>query len=115
MFCARSYQPRSFDQTLLHRCVGDHWPQVRASCEAHGRPLPAFVKREFDAYLRCGDLREGFLRIHYTGCGRDRLVPFSCKGRGFCPSCGGRRMEEGAAWLVKMGPLISLFTFTTTP
>ncbi len=28
------------------------------------------------------------------------LVPFSCKGRGFCPSCGGRRMTELAAHLV---------------
>lgn len=99
MFCARSYQPRSFDQALLHRCVAQHWPRVRLACETHGRPLPSFVHREFDAYLRCGDLREGFLRIHCAGCGHDRLVPFSCKGRGFCPSCGGRRMAEGATWL----------------
>jgi len=27
-------------------------------------------------------------------------VPFSCKGRGFCPSCGGRRMAAQAAHLV---------------
>jgi len=109
MLCARSYQPRTFDQTLLHRCVSDHWPRVRRACEAHGRPLPPFVQREFDAYLRCGDLREGFLRIHCAGCGHDRLVPFSCKGRGFCPSCGGRRMEAGAAWLCeRMLPPVSL-------
>ena len=99
MLCARSYQPRTFDRTLLHGCVAQHWPHVRRACEARGRPLPSFVQREFDAYLRCGDLRDGFLRIHCAGCGHDRLVPFSCKGRGFCPSCGGRRMEEGAAWL----------------
>lgn len=29
-----------------------------------------------------------------------RLVPFSCKGRAVCPSCGGRRMAERAAHLV---------------
>jgi len=28
------------------------------------------------------------------------LVAFSCKGRGFCPSCGGRRLTERAAHLV---------------
>ena len=28
------------------------------------------------------------------------VVAFSCKGRGFCPSCGGRRMSELAAHLV---------------
>ena len=32
--------------------------------------------------------------------GLDRLVPFSCKGRAVCPSCGGRRMAERAAHLV---------------
>ena len=32
-----------------------------------------------------------------AGCGLDRLVPFSCKGRAVCPSCGGRRMAERTA------------------
>lgn len=29
-----------------------------------------------------------------AACGLDRLVAFSCKGRGFCPRCGGRRMAR---------------------
>jgi hypothetical protein len=33
-------------------------------------------------------------------CGKDELVAFSCKRRGFCPSCGGRRMADTAAFLV---------------
>lgn len=37
--------------------------------------------------------------MHCAGCGRDELVAFSCKGRGFCPSCGGRRMAETAMHL----------------
>src|SRR4029450_8146174 len=40
-----------------------------------------------------------FLRLHCDDCGHDRLVPFSCKRRGFCPSCGGRRMADTAAHL----------------
>jgi hypothetical protein len=28
-------------------------------------------------------------------------VAFSCKRRGFCPSCGARRMAESAALLVE--------------
>src|SRR5216683_497916 len=32
--------------------------------------------------------------------GAEHLVPFSCKGRGWCPSCGGRRMTERVAHLV---------------
>lgn len=35
-----------------------------------------------------------------TGCHHEQLVAFSCKRRGFCPSCGARRMAESAALLV---------------
>jgi len=42
----------------------------------------------------------GFARFRCGDCVLDRLVPFSGKGRGFCPSCGGRRMAERAAHLV---------------
>ncbi len=37
--------------------------------------------------------------MHCTDCGRDGLVAFSCKKRGFCPGCCGRRMAETAAHL----------------
>jgi hypothetical protein len=40
------------------------------------------------------------VRLACEGCGHDLLVAFSCKGRGFCPSCGGRRMTQTAAHLV---------------
>jgi hypothetical protein len=50
--------------------------------------------------LRCGILAHGFARVHCDGCGQDDVVAFSCKGRGFCPSCGAARMVDTAAWLV---------------
>ena len=59
------------------------------------------MKREFEAYLRCGILAHGFARVRCEGCAFEHLVPFSCKGRGFCPSCGGRRMAAHAAQLVE--------------
>ena len=62
--------------------------------------MPRFVEQEFREFLGCGCLASGFARFHCDACGLDRLVPFSCKGRGFCPSCGGRRMAEPAAHLV---------------
>lgn len=49
VYPARTYEPRRSDQTILHRCVSQFWPQVSDTCEAHGRPLPSFVHREFDA------------------------------------------------------------------
>ena len=62
--------------------------------------MPKFVERELRAYLQCGILAYGFVRVHCDACGHDRVVAFSCKGRGFCPSCGGRRMADTAAFLV---------------
>ena len=67
---------------------------------AAGADLPQFVKDEFDAFLECGILAYGFLRLRCGGCVHDKLVAFSCKRRGFCPSCGARRMAQTAAHLV---------------
>ena len=58
------------------------------------------VRDEFDAFLECGILAHGFLRLRCGDCGHDKLLAFSCKRRGFCPSCGGRRMSQTAAHLV---------------
>jgi len=51
-------------------------------------------------YLRCGRLEHGFLRLRCDTCHAEHLLAFSCKRRGFCPSCDARRMADGAAWLV---------------
>lgn len=62
--------------------------------------MPRFCVREVDAFLRCGILAYGFARVWCEACRKDDVVAFSCKGRGFCPSCGARRMADTAAWLV---------------
>ena len=67
---------------------------------AQGRPLPKYVRKEFDEYLKCGRLEYGFLRLRCDSCRAERLLAFSCKNRGFCPSCGARRMAQSAALLV---------------
>jgi len=58
------------------------------------------VRDEFDAFLECGILAHGFLRLRCGDCGGYKLVAFSCKRRGFCPWCGARRMAQTAARLV---------------
>jgi hypothetical protein len=68
--------------------------------DAAGADLPQFVKDEFDAFLECAILAHGFLRLHRGDGGHDKLLAFSCKRRGFCPSCGARRMAQTAAHLV---------------
>ena len=66
----------------------------------HRIEVAALIKDEFDAFLECGILAHGFLRLRCGECGHDKLLAFSCKRRGFCPSCGARRMSQTAAHLV---------------
>ena len=94
------YTPRSPEQTLLHRVVREQLEPFLARARAREQPAPRFIEQELHAFLRCGIFAYGFLRLHCDDCGHDRLVPFSCKRRGFCPSCGGRRMADTAAHLV---------------
>jgi hypothetical protein len=113
------------ETTLLYQLVERHYPAFLATLSAHGRTLPSYVQQEFAAYLKCGRLEQGFtrhipvpcpcgaacgcanrqscrfvLRVRCTACHAERLVAYSCKRRGFCPSCAARRMTESAALLV---------------
>jgi hypothetical protein len=83
---------------VLYRVVQAHWPAVRERAEEQGG-LPKFVVREFEEYLRCGVLSEGCLHLVCRSCGYSQLVALSCKKRGFCPSCLGRRMADAAVHL----------------
>ncbi|MBW2244149.1 MAG: transposase [Deltaproteobacteria bacterium] len=96
---ARSYERHRPEESVLYAVVQAELETFLARAHLRGHPVPRFIEREFRAYLRCGVLAHGFLRLHCDGCGHDRLVPFSCKGR-FCPSCAGRRMADTAAHLV---------------
>jgi hypothetical protein len=87
------------EATLLYQLVEQHYPAFRDLRSEAGRPLPDYVQEEFEAYLQCGRLEEDFLRVRCEYCHAEKLVAFSCKKRGFCPSCGVRRMAETAALL----------------
>jgi len=97
-----AYRPRDAQRGVLHTVVRDHLETLlrEAAHRADGAGLPRFVEQEFRDFLTCGVLAHGFARLRCDTCAFERLVPFSCKGRGFCPSCGGRRMTERAARLV---------------
>ena len=95
------YERHCPEQTTLYRLVQQHAATFFAQAEdAAGADLPQFVKDEFDAFLECGILANGFLRLRCGDCGHDKLVAFSCKRRGFCPSCGAQRMAQTGAHLV---------------
>jgi len=98
---APAYAPRRPTETVLYGIVRDNLESFLSwAAETYAKPLPRYVENELRAYLRCGDFSRGFLRCRCEDCGHDLLVAFSCKQRGACPSCAGRRMANTAAALV---------------
>lgn len=98
---APTYRPRRPTETILYGAVRDHLATfLEHARETYSAPLPRYVNDELRGYLRCGVFAHGFVRAHCDACGHDLLVAFSCKARGVCPSCAGRRMANTAAHLV---------------
>ena len=99
-----SYRPRSPKETVFYQVISQHFPQFLKKLEDQNGDaslsLPDHVQAEFDAYLKCGILEHGFVKMSCEDCKATLLVPLSCKKRGFCPSCIGKRMNEGAAFFV---------------
>ena len=98
---SRQYKRHCPEKTLLYQIVQENlltfYQQIEREYE---NGLPNFVKKEFEEFLKCGILAHGFLRVQCESCHHEKLVAFSCKRRGFCPSCGARRMSESAVHLV---------------
>ena len=94
-----NYRRREPAHTTLYGLVATHWAAFVEQAEDVGG-LPKFVTSEFEAYLRCGILAYGCLHLVCRDCGYSQIVAFSCKKRGFCPSCLGRRMTDTATHLV---------------
>lgn len=97
-----TYSRHEPEKTILYRTIQDHFQTFAAQAETRAEklPFPMHVFQEVEAYLGCGILANGFVRLSCESCKSERLVAFSCKKRGFCPSCGGRRMNEVAMHLV---------------
>lgn len=57
----------------------------------------------------CGNPVHGFACAHCSHCNTEYFIPFSCKGRGFCPSCSTRTMVRTAAHLIEhVLPLVQM-------
>jgi len=67
---AATYVRHRPETTLLYQIVQEYWPEFQAELANH------------------------------ESCHEEKLIAFSCKKRGFCPSCGARRMADSAALLV---------------
>ncbi len=93
--CPRIYKARRPETTALYEVVRDNLETLYGAIEdgAIAVRIPKHARKELEASLDCGLLCRGFARLRCEECGESQLVAFSCKGRGFCPSCMGRRMS----------------------
>jgi hypothetical protein len=62
--------------------------------------------------LQCGVLRWGFTAAKCESCERLELIAFSCKSRGWCPSCCARRAHDAAAHLEAVLPQVAYRQWT---
>jgi hypothetical protein len=98
-----AYRRHRPETTALYELVRDNLETLFGAIDdgAIAVRVPKHARKELLAYLECGLLCRGFARLRCEECGERRLVAFSCKGRGFCPSCLGRRMNATAANLME--------------
>ena len=99
---AVAYRARIFGDNPLHKIFNDHWQNFVGAYEERFQQtcgaLRGTAKRVVKRFLDCGNPMNGFARIKCSTCGAERLLHFSCKTRGFCPSCQARQSEEWAGW-----------------
>jgi hypothetical protein len=59
------YQPRDPSSTVLYQMVAEHLETFLSGIDADptAKGLPSYVRDEFQAYLKCGILAHGFLRL----------------------------------------------------
>jgi hypothetical protein len=89
------YRPRDPQASDLWRLMDRHFETFQRVYDerfqakyGYWRPI---IERSVTAFLRCGDLHEGFARVRCSDCGHEMFVAFSCKQRCTCPSCHQKR------------------------
>jgi hypothetical protein len=111
------YQRRQADKSVLTRVVRENLKTLYAAVEEGfaQAALPWFVCKELQDFLLCGRLFRGFAELECEDCHEHRLLAWSCHGRGFCPSCLGRRMAATALnWQAHVLPRVGLRQFVLT-
>jgi hypothetical protein len=101
---AKAYRARNPRKSPLWQCVNSHYTEFeRVYGEIYEKEYGPFrreVTEVTQRFLKCGDPRHGFARVRCDHCRHEYLLPFSCKCRGFCPSCQQRKVQTTAQFIV---------------
>ena len=93
---ALAYDRNRPEKTILHEVVTRTWPRIVSDYAVADKKMPYHVVQEMENYLKCGMLEFGFIHLACSDCGKERILGYSCKKRGYCPRCGARRREQTA-------------------
>jgi len=97
------YRPRHPERTAFYRVLFHYFDRFLAEYESRFEKqygyLRPIIKEVVERYLDCGNPRCGFARIRCPDCQAEHLLMFSCRTRGFCPSCHAKRLEEWGEWM----------------
>lgn len=92
------YKTREPGKSKYYRLVEAHYEELERVWEERYQPKYGFwrpyVMDVIYRYLDCGDPHFGFARVKCEDCGKEYILPFSCKRRHFCPSCHQKRVIE---------------------
>jgi hypothetical protein len=89
------YRPRDPQASDLWRLLDQHLQTFQQVYDERFQARYGFwrpiVERSVTAFLKCGDLHQGFARVRCPDCHHEMFVAFSCKQRCTCPSCHQKR------------------------
>lgn len=89
------YRPRDPQASDLWRLMDQHFESFQQLYDERFEAKYGFwrpvVQRSVAAFLKCGDLQEGFARVRCPDCKHEMFVAYSCKQRCTCPSCHQKR------------------------
>ena len=71
------YIRRRPELTTCYQIVQENLETFITEHEYELRPLPEYITKEFDAFLKCGIPAYGFLRLKCHSCNEEKFVAFS--------------------------------------
>ncbi len=92
-----AYTPRDPGTTVLYQVVADHLETFLATIDADptAKGLPGYVRDEFYAYLQCGILAHGFLKLGCDSCPHKMLLALRTRA---CPQHGSFGAATHRVW-----------------
>ena len=89
-----TYERRRPENTLLYKVIAGNLNTFLAHLAEEERSLPPHIEKELRAYLECGVLAYGFLRVKCQECSVEKLCLFHVKKEDLVPVVGAIKWQK---------------------